>query len=230
MAGQEEKKGLGEVLRHPMANVVIGFLLTGVVGGALTNYYASKRSEEVRQQAMIQARKEAISNLSKLNAEHLARADKLLTAIETGTRKEDFEELRAMYDAANVRWRTETSPALMAAREVLPTDVYYRYREHVKTEFGERFLSPLEACIQVGRRAMDTGQPVAPVLESCGARALIRQAGRCTDAMMDMLYDLANGTINEHDEDWLRREQERHEQRLADACAAPGTETSGGQQ
>jgi hypothetical protein len=72
---------------------------------------------------------------------------------------------------------------------------------------------------------MDTGQPVAPVLESCGARAPIRQAGRCTDARMDMLYDPANGTINERDEDWLRREQ-----RLADACAAPGTDTSGGPQ
>jgi hypothetical protein len=69
---------------------------------------------------------------------------------------------------------------------------------------------------------MSEGRSVADEFASCGARALIAQSGRCTDAMMDLLYETAAGTIEQHDDAWFREQRERHEKRLAEACAPPG--------
>jgi hypothetical protein len=37
--GNDRKRSVGDLLRHPLANVVIGFLLTGVLGTTITQYY-----------------------------------------------------------------------------------------------------------------------------------------------------------------------------------------------
>lgn len=62
------------------------------------------------------------------------------------------------------------------------------------------------------------GRPVSPVLDSCAARDLVAGAGRCSEALMDMLYELAGGTIEERDQDWLQMERQQHEARLREAC------------
>ncbi|NEV62920.1 hypothetical protein [Thiorhodococcus minor] len=224
---EPEKKSLADALKHPMANVIIGFLLTGVLGGALTNYYTTKRAEDARIQAQVLARKEAVIKLTGLNAEQIARAEQLITALEGGNTQKDLSELAELYQAANIRWRTETSPALTAAREVLPPDVYYSFRARVKTEFRARFLQPLRSCLSKSQEAMTQGQPVADVLASCQARELLEGASTCSDALMDLLYEIAGGTIENHSEEWIQETRERHRQRLKKACASPVDGTSG---
>lgn len=223
----ESKKSFADVLKHPMANVIIGFLLTGVLGGALTNYYTTKRAEDARVQAQIQARKEAVIKLTGLNAEQIARAEQLMTALEAGNTQKDLVELAELYQAANIRWRSETSPALTAAREVLPPDVYYDFRARVKGEFRARFLKPLKRCLSMSQKAMAEGEPVANVLASCKARELLEGASTCSDALMDLLYELAGGTIDKHDDAWMRATRERHRARLKDACASPADGAGG---
>ena len=114
MSEQPEKKSLAEFLKHPTANLILGFVLTGVIGGALTNYYQFQRQVETQKLAQIKARKEAITGFSGLNAEHLAHAERLIRALEAGAKPEAVSELADAYETAQVRWRTETSPALMA--------------------------------------------------------------------------------------------------------------------
>lgn len=221
MSDQNPKRSLADALRHPLANVVIGFLLTGVVGGALTNYYTQQRTQAARTQAQMDARKESIARLASLNAEHVARAEQLLRAIELGSGKDDVAELMELYEAARMRWRTETSPALLAAREVLPAEAYYRLRTRLKTELGKRFLDPLQTCAQEAQRALAQEDSVAEVLATCDAQALIEGAGNCTDALMDLFYETASGTIERKGDDWAERVEGLHRERIAAACAAP---------
>jgi hypothetical protein len=208
-------------LRHPLASVVIGFMLTGVVGGALTNYYTFKRTEAQRKQAQIEARTKAVTRLSALSTEQLVRAEQLIDALRSETRTRDLDELVELYQTASIRWRSEASPALIAAREVLPAEVYYRFRQRVKGEFRQRFLDPLERCVIRSQRALASGEPVGRVLDDCNAARLVEQAGQCVDGLMDLLYEVGAGTIEDHDAAWLEQQRERHRDRLAVACAAP---------
>ena len=127
MEDSEKKHSWTEILKHPTANMIIGFLLTGVLGAGVTNYYSMKRQKEAQHTEMVAANKEMITTMASLNAERQARAEMLITALEEGD-MESIKELKKMYDDAVLRWKTESSPALMAARQVLPKDKYYRFR------------------------------------------------------------------------------------------------------
>jgi hypothetical protein len=218
---QSKNSGPGGWLHHPLAPVVIGFLLTGVVGGTLTNFYTLQRAAAERKQAQIEARTQAVTRLSALSTEQIPRAEHLLTALQSDTRGDDLDELVELYQAASIRWRSEASPALIAAREVLPADDYYRFRERVKGEFRDRFLKPLEVCITRSQDALKTGGSVSRVLDECEASQLVTQAGHCVDGLMDLLYEIAAGAIEDHDQAWIEKERERHRERLAVACASP---------
>jgi hypothetical protein len=52
MAEEKSKLQIGEMLRHPIANVIIGFVLTGVLGTSLTQYYSMKRQQVSRLEAV----------------------------------------------------------------------------------------------------------------------------------------------------------------------------------
>ena len=96
-----EKRFLGEILKHPLANVVIGFLLTGVLGTSITQYYLALREKQKAQHELTVARKESIATLSTLNAEYLARAGRILAAVERGD-KDSARELKTIFDKITI--------------------------------------------------------------------------------------------------------------------------------
>ena len=112
------------MLRHPMANVIIGFVLTGVLGTTLTQYDSMKRQQEAQHQQQIEARKKAVSELSSLNDEVLACAEGLLRALELGD-SEHLDELKKLYNDAVLHWKTEHHSTLLIARDVLPASMYH---------------------------------------------------------------------------------------------------------
>jgi len=76
--------------------VIIGFLLTGVLGTAITQYYIAVREKQAQQRELATTRKESIAELSALNAEYLARAEMLLAAIDRGD-ESSATKLKAMF-------------------------------------------------------------------------------------------------------------------------------------
>lgn len=62
----------------------------------------------------------------------------------------------------------ESSPALMAARQVLPQEKYYRFREYMKNEYRARCLTPISQCIEQANRVIDDGlSSMTDFLQSC---------------------------------------------------------------
>ncbi len=56
MSQENKKPSLADLLKHPMANMVVGFVLTGVIGTGVTQYFTSKHKEHQRIQQLTQER------------------------------------------------------------------------------------------------------------------------------------------------------------------------------
>lgn len=219
MDPEENKKSWAAILKHPMANIILGFILTGVVGTSITNYYSKKGLEEKRYQQMVSAQQKAVNKLATLNADRLARAEMMLNGLESGKGKDKIEDLIKLYKQAELQWKTESSPVMMAARQVLPEDAYYRFRDYMRVEYQERFLDPLDSCMNQLSAAAHEGQATQPILESCGARQYLNGAGRCNQALLDVFYELAQGSIDGASKQAIDEQKEKHRQRLTSACA-----------
>ncbi len=218
MEDTEKKRSWVEILKHPTANMIIGFLLTGVLGAGVTNYYSMKRQQEAQHAEMVAANKEMVATLASLNAERQARAEMLLTALEEGDTS-SINELKKMYRESELRWKTESSPALMAARQVLPKEKYYRFRDYMENEYNARFLKPMTLCLKQASTAAASGGPVAEVLSSCRAQEYLDQASLCNVALLDILYEMAKGTIDDFSPEELKRQKEEHKERVKKSCA-----------
>lgn len=216
----KEKKTLGEILKHPLANLVVGFLLTGVLGTTITQYYISLREKQAQQRELATTRKQSIAELSALNAEYLARAEMVLVAIDRGD-EGSAKELKATFDDAALRWQTEKAPTLMAAREVLPHETYLQFRDKINAGFRERFLVPFGQCAKRAVDALSEGREVASVLRECGARDYLAQASTCSQALLDMLYELSGYTVKGEIEMALQADRDTYRAALQQACSLP---------
>ncbi|MCK5666491.1 MAG: hypothetical protein KAI17_23530, partial [Thiotrichaceae bacterium] len=63
MEDTEKKRSWAEILKHPTANMIIGFLLTGIIGTSITNYYSMKQRQEKQHDEMVETNKKAVASL-----------------------------------------------------------------------------------------------------------------------------------------------------------------------
>jgi hypothetical protein len=197
--------------------VIIGFLLTGVLGTTLTQYYIVQREKQSKKVELAATRKASIAELSALNAEYLARAEMFMAAVERGDAGSPKEH-KAVFDDSPVRWKTETSPVLMAARDVLPPEIYTQFRERLNKEFRGRFLVPFGQCLEGAWKVLDEGDDVTTALAECRAGEYLRQASTCSQSLLDMIYELSGYTVEGRVEEALKVNRERHSSALQEAC------------
>jgi len=216
----KEMKSLVEILKHPLANVVIGFLLTGVLGTTITQYYLALREKHKAQYELTVARKESIAALATLNAEYLARAGMLLAAVERGD-KTQVQERRSAFNDAALRWQIEKPATLLAAREALPEEVYLQFRDHLDTQFRDAFLVPFGKCMESAVVEIRDGSDVATKLKTCRARENLASARACSRVLLDMLYEISGYTVAEKTEQALQINQQKYRAELHEACSTP---------
>jgi len=214
----KEKKTLGEILRHPLANVVVGFLLTGVLGTTITQYYNALRAKQTQQHELATARKDSIEGLSALNAEYLARAGMLLAAIERGD-ETAAAKLKGAFDDAALRWQIEKPPTLLAVRDALPEEIYIQIRDQLEQGFRDRFLVPVGRCLESAMEALREGRDVTGVLQACKAQNYLTQAKACSRVLIDMLYELSGYTVGGRPEEAMQANQTTYRHALQQACS-----------
>ena len=213
-----ENRTLGEMLKHPLANVIVGFLLTGVLGTTITQYYLVLREKQKQQNELTVTRKESIAALSTLNAEYLARAGRLLATVEKGN-EAGVKELKSIFDDAAVRWQIEKPPTILAARDVLPADIYFQFRDHLDEGFRDRFMVPFGKCLENAVEELAEGGDVASVLQDCMAKDYLTQATACSRVLLDMLYELSGYTVEGKTEEALRANRDTYRMALQQACS-----------
>lgn len=177
----KDKRSAGELLKHPLVNVIVGFLLIGVLGTSITQYDLALREKQKQQHELAAARKESIATLSTLNAEYTARAAMLLAAVERGD-VDSAKKLKALFDDAAVRWQIEKPPTILAARDALPEEAYLQFRDHLDKGFRDRFRVPFGQGMETAVNALVEGADVESVLRESRAhdyekyRAELQQA------------------------------------------------------
>jgi len=214
----KQRRSIDELLRHPLANMIVGFILTGVLGTAITQYYIALREKQAQQRELAATRKASIAELSALNAEYLARAGMVLAAVDRGD-EGSGKELKAAFDEAALRWQTEKAPALMAAREVLPHEIYLRFRDKINAGFRDGFLVPFGQCAKRAVEARSKGDDAAAILRECRAREYLAQAATCSQALLDMLYELSDYTVKGEIEEALQADRDTYRGALQQACS-----------
>ena len=206
------------MLKHPLANVIIGFLLTGVLGTTITQYYLTLREKQKARYELTTTRKKSIARLATLNAEYLVRAESLLAAVERGD-EAGMKELKSIFDDASVRWQVEKLPTLLDARDILPKDIYSEFRDHLEKEFRERFLLPFAHCMASAMDVHAAGGDVAVALRDCRAQEYLAQATTCSRTLLDMLYELSGYTVAGKTEEARQANRDMFRPMLKEACA-----------
>jgi hypothetical protein len=66
---------------------------------------------------------------------------------------------------------------------------------------------------------LDEGGDVAAALTVCRAREHLRQAGTCSQSLLDMLYELSGYTVGVRVEEALRVNREKYQGALQEVCS-----------
>ena len=102
-----------------MTKVIVGFLLTGVVGTALTQYLFDRRKDEQLRAQRAQDRQDALDIAIQLMGEGQIRIELLGEAPLRDEALEEIDRLRAAQEDDAIEWRKEVPRLLLSARDLL---------------------------------------------------------------------------------------------------------------
>jgi hypothetical protein len=181
-----------DVLRHPLASMLIGFVLTGVIGTLLTNHFAELHQQEARAIEQRDARRKAVLEVSRLFSERLGRAEALSVAIEARASQEVIARLKQQYDDAEMRAVVVRQEGILLMREAMLESDFESLRSEIDRRLVAKRVQPLHDCLdRAGARAA-AGSDGAAVLKECRSAQLLQEARACGDIVSDALYDLAS--------------------------------------
>lgn len=183
-------------LRHPLVSMVLGFILTGVLGTAITQHFLDQREQEkLRAQATLD-RKQAIQQFSRLNEARKVRAEIMLKALRGDSNDDAVKTARQEYEKAYVDWSVERPSTLLLFRDLLSSENY----QLVETRFTEslmgKIFSPIRLCLTTSLGHGNDRAAVHRTLEACRIDELLELSSTCSLALAAAVSDLA-GTHSE---------------------------------
>jgi hypothetical protein len=209
-----------DLLRHPLSSMLIGFVLTGVVGTLLTNHFAELRQQEARAIEQRDARRKAVLEVSRLFSERLGRAEALAVAIEAHAAREVVARLKQQYDDADMRALVVRQEAILLMREAMLETDFESLRAEIDGRLVTKRMQPLRECLdRAGARALANADGAA-VLRECRATQLLTESRACGDVVSDALYDLASLSAAKAADPHAHAERIRakNQDRIAQAC------------
>lgn len=181
----------GLFARHPLTVVVVGFLLTGMIGNLIAQSYAERQAQQERRLALIEDRKEAIQTLASFIYERRARAEMVASALRREAREQEVLDRKKLYDEAFVTWNTNLQSNLFKVRDILGDQQYSDFEQHI-----ERFLIPIyrdiDACLTSAFDQHMRGEEAPSILDRCNMKGLLQSSLDCGYAITDELYKLTD--------------------------------------
>ena len=183
-------------LRHPLVNVVLGFILTGVLGTAITQHFLDQREQERLRAQVVLDRKQAIQQFSKLNEERTVRAEMMLKALRSDSNDDEVKTARQEYDKAYVAWSVERQSMLLLFRDLLSSENYQLIETGFKESLVGKIFNPIRLCLTTSLGHGDDRAAVNRTLEACRIDELLELSSTCSQALAVAVSDLA-GTRSE---------------------------------
>jgi predicted ATPase len=221
-AGERPKRkvtlAVENFLRHPLATMLIGFALTGVVGTMLTNHFANLRQKEAAVIERREIRRKVVLEVSRLFSERLGRAEVLAVAIERRAAREEVARLKQLYDDAEARAVVVRQELGLLMREAMRESDFESLRSEIETRLARKRLRPLRECVdRASTRALEGGDGGAVVRE-CRTYDLVAEARACGDVIADSLYDLASVAALRTSDPQAKEIRAKTRNRIEQAC------------
>ena len=178
------------ILRHPLVPVFAGFLLTGIVGTWLTNYYMEERAQAQLEETANQRRHEALQELVLMFADRNVRAELLVNGIIQQSATIDLAELKKHYDDSYMNWKKNLPALTLIIRDLVPPNDAEQVFQGLDTRMVQRIWKPLRSCITTAYNASVAGKEARKILQNCEASELIARSGTCGNAIIDVLFEL----------------------------------------
>jgi hypothetical protein len=189
-------------LKHRLVNMVTGFILTGVLGTAITQHFLDQREQERLRAQVALDTKQAIQQFSKLNEERKVRAEMLLKALRSGLNDDEVKTARQAYEKAYVAWSVERPGTLLLFRDLLSSENYQLVETGFKESLVGKIFSPIRLCLTTALGHGDDRVAATRTLEACRIDELLELSSTCSLALAAAVSDLA-GTRSE----WVSTEE-----------------------
>jgi len=218
-----------ETLKHPLVSVLIGFLLTGVAGTLLANYFQAQEKKRLLQ-------REAYSHVRQFSQALSLRTTEggyLRSAMSRKTNKETLLGRKKSYDEAVKEWNTNYTSHLLTFRE------YSGSRDPIFIERNiENDLVPILRAIDVCLTEefdiiRDKEIETEPVEIACwiladnkyysvGVRTLIESARTCGYEIENLLFSWITVNLKFSDDAWTEAAP-RVQKVISNRCAVSVT-------
>lgn len=208
-------------LRHPLVNMVLGFILTGVLGTAITQHFLDQREQQRLRAQFALDTKQAIQQFSKLNEERKVRAEMLLKALRSDSNDDEVKTAGQAYEKAYVAWSVERPGTLLLFRDLLSSENYQFVETGITESLVGKIFSPIRLCLTTAISHGDDRTAVNRTLEACRIDELLKLSSTCSLALAAAVSDLA-GTGSE----WVSTEdiaelQKRARDSIGKQCPNP---------
>lgn len=193
-------------LSHPIANVIVGFFLTGVVGTLFTQHFFDRRQDEQLRAHHLQHRKEVIEFIAQRVAGFQMRAELLVNDIQNSASKYEIRKQKQAYDDAFskyevrrqkrayddafIKWRTDNPAVLLLIKDLLNPAEYQRFRQSVISKLHTGAIAPVRECLQKAYASAAHPEQAAEILEACDIRGRLQIINRCANAIAEQLHEL----------------------------------------
>ena len=177
-------------LKHPLVNVVVGFILTGVFGTAITQHFLDQRAKETLQAQIALDRKKAVQQFSELNESRKVRAEILLHALRSGD-DEELKSAKREYEKAYVTWSVEQQGVLLLLRDLLAREDHQLVKGRLQEVLVGKIFDPLRSCLTAAYAHRNDRAAAIKALDDCRANELLERSGTCARALAGAVSDLA---------------------------------------
>ena len=178
-------------LKHPMVNMIVGFILTGVLGTTITQHYLDLREQEkLRTQGTLD-RKQAIQQFAKLSEARIVHAELMLKVLRSHSSDKEIKASRQEYRKAFVAWSVERPGMLLLFRELLSSENYQLVKTQITQSLEGKIFDPIRLCLTRSLEHGDDRAAVNKTLKECRIDELLELSGTCSLAMATAVSDLA---------------------------------------
>lgn len=182
-------------LRHPIAPTVVGFVLTGLVGWALTTWYAYWNARQERALADHKAHYDmstrAVQEFARTAYDRYTRAEMLQSSLLRQAPLDEVRQRKSAYDAAFAEWGASHQANLLAIRKITRS-ASYTSLEHAVDMKLVPILRGVDACLTAAYHQRLAGQQnVRPTLQRCGSVSKLQRSLDCSHAVTGALFEVA---------------------------------------
>ena len=173
---------------HPLTTMIVGFLLTGVLGTALTQTFMDRREQEKLASQAVIARKEAVAEIAQLIAARQLHSQLFVEAIESGASSEEIGLRRADSQETYKAWRTRQPSMMLLARELMSDALFRKFVQFVDVRLVESTFVPIRKCLLDVFSKSKEREAALTAIEQCDVNGLIQKSIKCSNAIVEALY------------------------------------------